>query len=184
MDYIIIRNLIITILVVSVPVSLIFLLRKREVKKAENVPIQLRERLAAGGVREAYGYDRFKYAVNVIAKGALLYGIILVGIAFEGIDISKDYKAFLLVFAVIAIFLLKDLWCVMPWKRVCRIKACKCFSGAHGEAVVCYFDFIKGICEAQRLQSFRLITAEDGKLFEALAVVGKNKIKVISVFDD
>lgn len=191
----IIRVLLIAVVIISIPLAVLYMVKRYYMNKAlktiENLQSQLIPVLSdPDNYREANYDERLAYARSSLLQGLVIY-LLVMGIGFINtyIDEGRLYIdeggifAAVVVAIFISIFLIKDLLLIAPWVTVYRIKVIKCIStmGKNSTDYVCYYDFIKQDFAAGSIKTndwFGTGTKEI-KVYDALAIAKRNRLKVI-----
>lgn len=191
----VIRVLLIAIVIISIPLAVLYMVRRfyinNALKTIENLQSQLRSVLSdPDNYREADYEERAEYARGSLLTGLVIY-LLIMGIGFiktyieEGrlyIDEGGIFAA-VVVAIFISIFLIRDLLLIAPWVTVYRIKVIKCVStmGKNSTDYVCYYDFIKQDFAAGSIKNNDWFGtgAKEIRVYDALAIVKRNRLKVI-----
>lgn len=191
----IIRVLLIAAAAISVPLAILYMVRRFYINSAlktlENLQTQLRSVLSnPDNYREADYEERAEYARGSLLTGLVIY-LLIIGVGFintyikEGrlyIDEGGIFAAAVIA-VFILIFLIKDLLLIAPWVTVYRIKVIKCIStmGKDSTDYVCYYDFIKQAFAAGSIKNNDWFGtgAKELRVYDALAIAKGNRLKVI-----
>ncbi len=188
-----IRNLMITLFVIAIPLSIMGLVKytykRRALAIVNTMPAELQNLLRHPAVcKEASGMQRLKYIKKNIIFGILVF-VVLVGYgAFRTfiengtIDIKVYVGVSLVILAFILVFIIRDILRVAPWSEAYQIKAVTCFATGDGrECFVCYYDFADGDYSAGGISipRWRKAAIQSGQVVDVLAVITGNKVKVI-----
>lgn len=190
----IIRVLLIAVVIISVPLAVLYMVKRnylnRALKMVTDMPPLRHELSNPDNYREADYGERLAYARGSLLKGLAIY-LIVIGVGFfrsyieDGrlyIDEGGIFAA-VVIAAGISIFLIKDLLLIAPWVKVYRIKVIKCLStmGDNSTDYVCYYDFIKQDLAAGSIKNNDWLgtDAKNIRVFDALAIAKRNKLKVI-----
>lgn len=190
-----IRNLLITLFVISIPLSIMGLVKytykRRALAIVNTMPAELQNLLRHPAVcKEASGMQRLKYIKKNIIFGVLVF-VVLVGFGIfraiienRTIDVEVYIGVSLVILAFILVFILRDILRVAPWSEAYQIKAVTCFATGDGrECFVCYFDFADGDFSAGGIpiSGWKKSSIQGGQVVDVLAVIKGNKVKVIDI---
>lgn len=196
MDYEIwmfIRNLMITLFVIAIPLSIMGLVKytykRRALAVVNTMPSEIQNLLRHPAVcKEASGIQRLKYIRKSIIFGILIFVIVigydLLRTMWKGAEIDGGMYAVMSVVLLtfILAFVLRDILRVAPWSEAYQIKAVTCFATGDGrECFVCYYDFADGDYSAGGISipRWRKAAIQSGQVVDVLAVIKGNKVKVI-----
>ncbi|MBQ8188394.1 MAG: hypothetical protein IJZ44_01300 [Lachnospiraceae bacterium] len=190
-----IRNLMITLFVIAIPLSIMGLVKytykRRALAIVNTMPAELRNLLRHPAVcKEASGMQRLKYIKKNIIFGILVF-VVLVGFGIfraivenRTIDVEVYIGVSLVILAFILVFIIRDILRVAPWSEAYQIRAVTCFATGDGrECFVCYYDFADGDFSAGGIpiSRWKKSSIQGGQVVDVLAVIKGNKVKVIDI---
>lgn len=187
------RNLCITLAVISVPLLLMWQIECYKLKKAKKsvkeIPQDLRENLMAECVEEyETGKQKIKYVVRNLGKGLALYVLFLLPGLFRFRGDWEEISEYLMVSSFflffIFVFTARDALRVAPWRKLRVIKAVECdvtVDPFHGDQYIFYFDYKKQVFTVSKIDIGQNVLADEKYCLLVVAAEKRNRIRPIFV---
>ena len=186
------RNLCITLAVISIPLLLLWWIERYKLNKVKKsvkeIPQELRENVMAVCAEENdIGKQKIQYAVHNLGKGMALYVLFLIPGVFRLWGDWKEIPEYLMISSFVLLFILlftvRDALRVAPWRKLRVVKAVECnviVDPFHGDQYILYFDDKKqdfSVAKIEIGQKVRL--DEDGCL---RVVVAEKRKRICPIF--
>lgn len=187
--YILVRNLIITLVVISVPLLVMFFSKKnvknRAIENADKIIEESGEilQMLSRQYVEATGEDIMQFLRKSIVKAMFVIEVILLSALIKGMSMLNYWGIYAILTGYVLFFFFMDVLRVFPFKKCYNVIGIKCgsFMGMEDAIYVCFYDFIQNkYVVADVLDNKK---TKNLKFVRLLVVAKHNKLQVVSLLE-
>ena len=187
--YILVRNLIITLAVISVPLLVMYFSKKNVKNRAiENADKIIKEsgeilQLISRQYVEATRDDIMQFLRKSIIKAMFVIEAILLVSLIKGMSMLNYWGIYVILTVYVFFFFFMDVLRVFPFKKCYNVIGIKCgvFMGMEDTIYVCFYDFIQNkYVVADVLDNKK---TKDLRFVRLLVVAKHNKLQVVSLLE-
>lgn len=184
-EYILIRNLNITLFVISIPLLIMYFSKKtgknRAIDNADKIIKESGEilQLFSTQYTRATGDDIMQFLKKNIIKGLCVIIVICLFSLLNGMSAINYWFIYAILIVYVSIFMLKDVIRILPFKNCYNVIGIRCgeFMGVENVVYVCFYDFIN-----EKYVITDVINDEniqDKKFVRLLVVVKHNNLQAV-----
>lgn len=187
--YILVRNLIITLAVISVPLLVMYFSKKNVKNRAiENADKIIKEsgeilQLISRQYVEATRDDIMQFLRKSIIKAMFVIEAILLVSLIKGMSMLNYWGVYVILTVYVFFFFFMDVLRVFPFKKCYNVIGIKCgsFMGMEDTIYVCFYDFIQNKYVVANVLDNK--KTKDLRFVRLLVVAKHNKLQVVSLLE-